>query len=502
LEIAMSATRKPAVAAARTRPPVVVTFGEDGEVLDVVGDIDWFVAGDDTRQDIYRRLQDLREGWQGAPDVIPAMELSQGRYADVHILAEDDDRHFVLLDATELMQVLRHNQQTSNEAALREDRHRRELRKGMPNAPARPPVLRQFRRSSELFAELINSARAPMAQLAGHARLLERRCKNDPAALRSIAAIQHAAVRLDALSTNGLIGLGELAAGARNLGIVEPAQLAALLQETFGLQAQTQGIGFEVRVPEIAIPIEIDTLGLRQILINLIIHALEGIESGRLVVSLSVAAQGLEIEIACEPSGFDADRFGPLITTTDLLQSNAGGSLGLAVSQQLLLQLRARVELVSRRGGGHEVWIRLPLNRVAGEGELRLLDPPLPSSLLGGDKVAVLAVEPAQSAAGLAELLVDLGVPVVSVPDVERIEALLRDDALGALVLSSPFGGSNGRAILKRLELPAETSVMLLTPGHELPGRTGWLRDRNCVQVASDADRDTLHAALRSVLAG
>lgn len=499
----MSTPRKPAAAPGRGRPPVVVTFDQDGEVLDVVGDIDWFVAGGDTRQDIYQRLQDLRAGGQGAPDIIPAMQLSQGRYADVHIVAEEDSRHFVLLDATELMQVMRRNQQASNETALLEDRRREQIAEGAPGESPRRRPSRQFRRSSELFAELVHGARAPMAQLAGHARLLQQRCKSDPAALRSIAAIQHAAVRLDALSTNGLIRLGELSVGAGNLGIVDTSQLAALLQETFALQAQAQGIGFEVRVPESAIPIEIDTLALRQILINLVIHALEGIQAGRLVVSLSVVAQGLEIEIAGEPSGFGAELFGALITTTDLLKSDAAGSLGLAVSQLLLQQMRATVELVSRRGGGHELWIRLPLDRAADdEGGLRVRESVFPPALLGGEKVAVVAVEPAQRACSVVELLVDLGVPVVSVQDVGRIETLLRDDTLGALVLSNPFEGRNGREILERLELPVESGVMLLTSAEEIPGRSGWLRDRNCVQVAADADRDTLHAALRTALAG
>lgn len=499
----MSAPRRPGAAPAQGRPPVVVTFDVDGEVLDVVGDIDWFVAGDDTRQEIYERLQNLHEGAQGAPDIIPAVELSQGRYADIHIVAEEDSRHFVLLDATELMRVLHRNQQASNEASLQEDQRRKAIRKKTPYASLRARPLQQFRRSSELFAELVNGTRAPLAQLAGHARLLEQRCKNDPAAMRSIAAIQHAVVRLDALSTNGLIGLGELTVGSQNLGIVDLSQLAALLQETFALQAHGQGIGFEVHVPESAALIEIDTLALRQILTNLIIHALDGIEAGQLVVSLSVSAQGLEIEIACEPSGFSADHFGALITTADLLQSNASGSLGLAVSQQLLSQMQAAVELVPRRSGGHEVWVRLPLNRVAGaEGDLCVLEAPIPPALLSGEQVAVVAVEPARSAAGMVELLVDLGVPVVSVQDIERIEALLREDTLGTLVLSSPFEGAHGREVLNRLGVPPETSVLLLTAAAELPGRMGWLRDRNCVQVAADADRDTLYAALRTMLAG
>lgn len=499
----MSNSRRPTEAAAPGRPPVVVTFDENGQVQDVVGDIDWFVSGDDTREDLYQRLHDLRQGMRGAPEIIPAVELSQDRYADIHIVAEEDSRHFVLLDATELMQTLRSNQQASNEAALQENQRRRRIGKSTPNAfPHRRP-LQQFRRSAELFAELVNDTRAPLAQLAGHARLLQQRCKDDPAALRSIAAIQHAAVRLDALSTNGLMGLGELTVGARNLDVVDLNQLAALLQETFALQAHGQGIGFEVHVPESSTLIEIDTLALRQILINLVIHALDGIESGRLVVSLSVGAQGLEMEIACEPSGFSADHFGALITTAELLRSNAGGSLGLAVSQQLLQQMRAAVELVPRRSGGHEVWIRVPLDRVAGaDGELRMLEPLLPPALDDIEQVAVVAVEPAQRAASVVELLVDLGMPVVAVQDIERIRALALDGALGTLVLSSPFEGSNGREILNRLGLRAETNIMLLASADELPGRMGWLRDRNCVQVASDADRDTLHAALRTVLAG
>ncbi|MEP6908351.1 MAG: ATP-binding protein, partial [Pseudoxanthomonas sp.] len=210
-----------------------------------------------------------------------------------------------------------------------------------------------------------------------------------------------------------------------------------------------------------------------------------------------------EVEITCEPSGFSADHFGALVTTSNLLQSNTGGSLGLAVSQLLLLQMQAAVELVPRRGGGHEVWIRMPLSRVAGaEGELRVLELPVPTALSNGEQVAAVAVEPVEAAVGMVELLVNLNVAVVSVQETERIDALMRDGALGLLVLSSPFEGRNGREILNHLRLPPATKVMLLTAAAEIPGRMGWLRDRNCVQVASDAVRDTLHAALRTLLAG
>lgn len=488
----------------QAHPPVVATFDDQDRLIDMVGDIDRFVAEGDSREEVLQRLHDLRIGHEDVPDLIPAVELSPGRYADIHILSEEDSHHFVLLDATELMQQLRENQQASNEGVLLEEQRRRDLLKQAPQPRSlQPRGLQRFRLSSDLFAALVYETRAPLAQLVGHARLLEQRCKDDPAALRSIAALQHAAVRLEALSTNGLIGMGELSAGSHNLDVMDLSQLAAMLHDTFALQAQGQGASFQVNVPAQATVIEIDSLALRQVLINLIIHALDGMGAGQLIVSFSVGSQGLEIEIACEPAGFSAEHFGALVTTDHLLLSNAGGSLGLAVSQQMLRQMHAAVELVPRRAGGHELWIRMPLNRIAGdEGVLQVLERPIPPALLNGDQVAVVAVEPVSAAVKMVELLVDLGVPVVAVQETGRIAALMREDALGALVLSSPFDGDDGHELLKKLELPNETHVLLLMAAEQVPGKMGWLRDRNCVQVSAEADRDTLHAALRTVLGG
>ena len=498
-----TARRTRGAPAVQTHPPVVATFDDQDRLIDMVGDIDRFVADGDSREDVLQRLHDLRIGHEDVPDLIPAVELSLGRYADIHILSEEDSHHFVLLDATELMQQLRENQQASNEGALLEDQRRRDMLKQAQPRSLQPRGLQRFRLSSDLFAALVYETRAPLAQLVGHARLLEQRCKHDPAALRSIAAMQHAAVRLEALSTNGLISMGELSAGSQNLDVMDLSQLAAMLQDTFALQAQGQGAGFVVNVPAQATVIEVDSLALRQVLINLIIHALDGMGAGQLVVSFSAGSQGLEIEIACEPSGFSAEHFGALVTTDHLLLSNAGGSLGLAVSQQMLRQMLAAVELVPRRAGGHELWIRMPLNRIAGdEGVLQVLERPIPPALLGSDQVAVVAVEPVSAAVKMVELLVDLGVPVVAVQEAGRIAALMREDALGALILSSPFDGDDGHELLKKLELPNEANVLLLTAAEQVPGKMGWLRDRNCVQVSAEADRDTLHAALRTVLGG
>lgn len=362
----MASARRATATLPPAHAPVVVSFDAVGELLDVVGDLQRFVAGDDSEPALLQRLQDLRAGAAGTPELLQAVELSTDRYADVHILDEGDSHHFVLHDVSELMRSLRRRQQASHELSLQEQRQRRELRKATPASPlAQDASLREFHRGGDLLDEMVQGMRAPLVLLGGHARLLEQRFRNDPAALRSIAAIQHAAVRLDAIATNGLIGLGGLSAVGAVPGVLELAQLAGLLEQTFVLQAQARGVAFKVHVATSARGkrgeiVVIDDIALRQLLLNLVIHALDGIDAGHLSVALAHKHGALEIEIAHAPGGFAADRFGALLTTNKLLHSDPNASFGLAVSQQLLHGLNGEVELVPCKDGGHALWLRLP----------------------------------------------------------------------------------------------------------------------------------------------
>ncbi len=489
------------------RAPVVVTFDEHNDLQDIVGNIDWFVGDGDTRDGLLLRLLDLCEGSDGGSDVIPAVELSPGRYADIHVVTEVDGMHFVLLDVTPVMQVLQRNQQVRNEMLLAQEEQFRKLLDGNSRRHEKSRLARnsleQFRRSSELFAVLVSETRAPITLLAGHARLLARHCRADAVAMRSIAAIQHAAVCLDALSSNGLVGLGGLSAGSNQAGVLDLAQLAGTLQEMFSLQAQSQNLGFEVRLPKNGGMVEVDDLALRQILVNLIIHALEGIDGGRIVVSLTVVPDHLEVEIAAEPGGFTQAHFGPLITMADTNGFSLGGGLYLAASRQMLQRLEAMVELVPRSVGGHELWIRIPAGTVSAKpGRSLIRERVIPPALRAGESLVVVAVEAVELAATMVELLADMGVPAVAVQEGDRIEALARDGLLGALVLSDPFDGESARAWLHRSSAKTDMRVLVLSRAGETKTKMDWLQDGNRVIVAMDSDRETLQAALRAAVAG
>lgn len=98
--------------------PVVVSFSEHGDLLDVVGDLEAFVAPPDSVDGILRRLQDLQLGMRVRERLVPAVELTRDRYADVHIVREEGDSHYVLLDCSRKMRLLHSAQQARNELAL------------------------------------------------------------------------------------------------------------------------------------------------------------------------------------------------------------------------------------------------------------------------------------------------------------------------------------------------------------------------------------------------
>lgn len=343
------------------RTPLVVTLDGQGQLIDMVGSPAAFGAL--SREDIVRLLLDLTVGSDGPAEVLQAVELADGHFVDIHVVTEDDLRHFVLRDASELVRSLQRNQQLSNDAALQQERYQRSLQSGVPIADARshPGRTVSTRKGAGLFATLVGEMREPLARLSGHIGVLSRHCRNDPAALRSIAVLRHAALQLDALSSNGLIAMGECSAEVVGNGLVDLQRLAGFLQDLFSLHAEGLGLGLAIRVPETPASIALDDQALRQLLINLITHALGDVEQGRLELTMSVGARHLEVELDAEPAGFRAELFGPLITTSELLHSNRTGSLALAVSQQILRRMDATIELVPRTGGGCVIWFRLPV---------------------------------------------------------------------------------------------------------------------------------------------
>lgn len=347
-----------------SRVPVVVTMDAEGTVKDLVGDLDQFVSGEDTSEDVFNRLRNLLAGDMGTADSLLMVELSEGCFADVGIVRENEDLHFVLSSATQLAEGIRKYQQADNEAILLQRQIVRAIRqesKGVQsNGGYKDAKALVFGARSALLSDLVNEARSSVMQIAGHSRRLEKYCSNDPDALQSLAAIARAVARLDALSVNSLATLCDTGESPGEPRLLDVDELAQTIQQTFATWVRTLGVDLELHVVK-AGSIAVDPVATRHILTNLVIHALDDPPCQRLELSLAVRPRCLEIEMECRPANFIAERFGTLTTTHDVLASDHGAAVGLAVVQQLVLQLEGTMELVPVLEGGHDLSVQLPV---------------------------------------------------------------------------------------------------------------------------------------------
>ena len=345
------------------KAPLVVTLGQHGHLIDMVGSTSAF--GSLAKEDIVRLLLDLTVGSDSPAEVLQAVELVDGYFVDIHIVCEDDLKHFVLLDASELMRTLQRSQQVNNEAALRKEDYTRSLRRKstVSEDQSREQKLSQVRMGGGAFSAMVSEMRAPLALLSGHVAMLSRHCRNDPVALRSLVVMHRAAMQLDALSSSGLVVMGESLVDSGGTGTADLRRLAASILDVFSIQSEGLGVDLIIHVPETQMTVEIDGQYLRQVLVNLVTHAFVGVKQGRLELTLSVSSLHLEVELNAEPEGFSPELFGPLVTTNDLLHSNAAGSLVLAISQRILWRMDAMIEIVPRKEGGCVLWFRLPMRQ-------------------------------------------------------------------------------------------------------------------------------------------
>ncbi|MEH6421566.1 sensor histidine kinase [Pseudomonas sp. CGJS7] len=338
---------------------MVVTVDGQGRLVDMVGDSDPF--GSMSADDIGRLLLDIMVGGDSPTEVLQAVELIDGYFVDIHIVCEEELRHFVLLDSTELVRSLQRIQQSSNETTLRNESIRRSLHRSGPMARKQLEQAMLVPKDAGMLSILAGEMREPLALLAGHVNILARHCGSDPTALRSIAVLQRAAMRLDKLASSALVAMGEHSIKASDEGSVDLSRLASALLNTFSLQAVGSGINLSVYVPENAPTVEIDDRALRQVLENLVVHAFGGVEKGRIELAFSLGELHLDLEVNAEPEGFSMEWFGPLITTNELLHSYSAGSLALAASQRILRDMDAMVEIVPRIESGYALWFRIPI---------------------------------------------------------------------------------------------------------------------------------------------
>lgn len=255
-----------------------------------------------------------------------------------------------------------------------------------------------------------------------------------------------------------------LAFGRRPEGEPETVDLAATVQTTLAMLAETLGSGVRVRLetaPELA-PVRAQAAGIHQIVMNLAINARDAMPGGGdLLVQIDPvtidadytrhhvqAQQGeyLQLAVSDTGEGMDADTrrhaFEPLFTTKP---AGKGTGLGLSSVYSLMTQNRGWIELYSERGHGTTFKLYFPVAAAAGA-KARRATP----------KADEIGADPAAT-----------GATVVLVDDERNLLQLMREilEQKGYRVIAA----SSGEEALSRVQA-ADRSPDLLVTDLVVPG--------------------------------
>jgi signal transduction histidine kinase len=188
----------------------------------------------------------------------------------------------------------------------------------------------------QLSAGLAHEIRNPLASISGAAAILARSEELNPKNARCLEIITSECQRLNGLLTNFL-----------NFARPRPprlqsVQLEPVLENVIGLAGhgvRGKSIGFEKKIEPALPPVECDPEQLEQVLLNLMINAVEASPDGA-TITLSAGIEGDRIAIGVVDQGHGVapahiDRlFDPFFTTKE-----HGTGLGLPVAHQIVRQM-------------------------------------------------------------------------------------------------------------------------------------------------------------------
>ncbi|MBT8485134.1 MAG: FHA domain-containing protein [Phycisphaerales bacterium] len=164
---------------------------------------------------------------------------------------------------------------------------------------------------------------------------------------------------------------------------IELTDLHALIaeaEELIGRQCHRKDVGLIVDLDESMPPIPIDVNGVHQVLVNLLMNAVEAAPAKKGVVTIKTeyGADTLQARITVSDNGpgIDPSRHQAIFEAFTSFKGQRGTGLGLAVTRKIVAEHGGRIELESAPGEGTSVLVVLPCDRTSSDaGDTRLPRP-------------------------------------------------------------------------------------------------------------------------------
>ena len=202
----------------------------------------------------------------------------------------------------------------------------------------------------------------PLASVMGYAEILAQELEQNPAQVDYLHRILDGCGRIDRI-VRGLLEYARPKQAAR-----EPVYLAMLVQSTTDLlqhQGLFKAVDLTVTAEKGLPPIMLDPYQLQQVLINLLINALDAMPEGgslQLVIKQGADAMSQLLEVRDSGVGIAPEQisklFDPFYTTKD---PGRGTGLGLAISARIIESFGGRILVQSTVGQGSCFTVCLPV---------------------------------------------------------------------------------------------------------------------------------------------
>ncbi|HEU4665914.1 MAG TPA: ATP-binding protein [Dokdonella sp.] len=429
---------------------LLLSFAPGWRLLAMQGDPAFYGLSPDTPGGL-RPLRDLFIGLPLDRDQdIPFVELENGRSAHVHLVADGDGYHLLLLDAEEARSRERAQQQLVHEAVIvghAKSKAIGQLRDIRDELGRQRSSLEEANAlKNALIATLSHEFRTPLTSIFGYLHLIERRAIADPAAAQALQAIRRSATYLFALAEN-LLEYGRDDAGGALLNPVD-VDLGALLadiEEMFAPLAEAKGIRFRATLAaDDATTPRFDEVKLRQIVVNLLSNAVRYTAQGEISLAFAWHERSLVVDVRDSGIGiapeFMTQVFKPFNRGAQAGRNGAG--LGLSIVRRLVEQMHGSLALESEPGKGTHFRIELPSVAVIPGGAV------VPT-LCG--RRALVVDDDADVAQLLEVLLQDLGFEVGVLGDAASAIVRAMDDPPDLLLVDVELPGLSGNAAVYRL---------------------------------------------------
>ena len=211
-----------------------------------------------------------------------------------------------------------------------------------------------------LAGGVAHEIRNPLSSLKGFATYFKERSAANPEAEQIADIMIQEVDRLNRVVSQLLELSRPVKISPRALRMASVIDTAAALVRA---QAKAAGVDLDLDVEEALPPVPMDPERMHQVLLNLLLNALEAmVDGGRLEVTARAADGQMEIQVRDSGAGIAPEDlshvFDPYFTT-----KSTGTGLGLAIVHQIVEAHRGTLHIDSRPGAGTTVTLRLPLVR-------------------------------------------------------------------------------------------------------------------------------------------